>query len=113
MKARTVRAACMILCGLAVALVVPALVHADTGHRDGVYTSGTRGPRTTSKPESKVWFSHGMWWAVMARKVASGGNTYFIFRLNAHKQKRLNTQLVVDRSEERRGGEEGRTRWAA
>jgi len=96
MKARTVLAACMILCGLAVALVVPALVHADTGHRDGVYTSGTSGPPTTSKPESKVWFSHGMWWAVMARKVASGGNTYFIFRLNAHKQKWINTHVVVD-----------------
>jgi hypothetical protein len=96
MKARTVLAACMILCGLVVALVVPAVVRADNGHQDGAYTAGTSGAPTTSKPESKVWFSHKKWWAVMARKVATGGNTYFIFRLNARKQRWVNTHVAVD-----------------
>ena len=87
MKLKTILAACMILCGLTVVLVVPAVVHADNGHQDGAYRAGTSGAPTTSKPESKVWFSHKKWWAVMAKKVATGGNTYFIFRLNARKQR--------------------------
>ncbi len=96
MKRRTSLAACTILCGLTAALVVPAVVHADSGHRDGAYTAGTSGAPTTAKPESKVWFSHGAWWAVMAKKVAPGNNTYLIFRLNAHKQKWVNTHVAVD-----------------
>jgi len=96
MKLRTIFAACMILCGLAAALIVPAVVRADTGHQDGVYAAGTSGSPTTAKPESKVWFSHKRWWAVMARKVATGGNTYFIFRLNARTQKWVNTHVEVD-----------------
>ena len=96
MKLKTILAACMILCGLTVVLVVPAVVHADNGHQDGAYTAGTSGAPTTSKPESKVWFSHKKWWAVMARKIATGGNTYFIFRLNARTQKWVNTHVAVD-----------------
>ena len=96
MKLKTILAACMILCGLTVVLVVPAVVHADNGHQDGAYRAGTSGAPTTSKPESKVWFSHKKWWAVMARKVATGGNTYFIFRLNARKQRWVNTHVAVD-----------------
>ena len=96
MKLKTILAACMILCGLTVVLVVPAVVHADNGHQDGAYTAGTSGAPTTSKPESKVWFSHKKWWAVMARKLATGGNTYFIFRLNPRKQKWVNTHVAVD-----------------
>ena len=96
MKVRTIFAACMILCGLTVVLVAPAVVHANTGHQDGVYASGTSGAPTTAKPESKVWFSHKKWWAVMARKVATGGNTYFIFRLNARTQRWVNTHVEVD-----------------
>jgi hypothetical protein len=96
MKLKIILAACMILCGLTVVLVVPAVVHADNGHQDGAYTAGTSGAPTTSKPESKVWFSHKKWWAVMARKVATGGNTYFIFRLNPRKQRWVNTHVAVD-----------------
>jgi hypothetical protein len=96
MKLRTIFAACMILCGLTVVLVAPAVVHADTGHQDGAYTAGTSGAPTAPKPESKVWFSHKKWWAVMARKLATGGNTYFIFRLNPRKQKWVNTHVAVD-----------------
>jgi hypothetical protein len=96
MKLKTILAACMILCGLTVVLVVPAVIHADNGHQDGAYTAGTSGAPTTSKPESKVWFSHKKWWAVMARKIATGGNTYFIFRLNVRTQKWVNTHVAVD-----------------
>jgi hypothetical protein len=96
MKARTVLAACTILCGLVAALVVPAVVHANAGHQDGAYTAGTNGSPTTSKPESKVWFSHKRWWAVMAKKAATGGNTYFIFQFKTRRQRWVSTRVAVD-----------------
>ena len=95
MKVRTVFAACMILCGLAVALVVPAVVHADAGLRDGAYASGTSGSPTTSKPESKLWFNDGAWWAVMA-KPAGNNVDYDIFKLNLRSQRWQDTGVLVD-----------------
>jgi hypothetical protein len=95
MKARTVLAACMILCGLAAALVVPAVVHADAGLRDGAYAAGTSGSPTTSKPESKLWFNDGAWWAVMA--TPAGNNVdYHIFKLNLRTQRWHDTGVLVD-----------------
>ena len=85
----------MILCGLAVALVVPAVVHADAGLRDGAYASGTSGSPTTSKPESKLWFNDGAWWAVMA-KPAGNNVDYDIFKLNLRSQRWQDTGVLVD-----------------
>jgi Ca2+-binding RTX toxin-like protein len=86
----------MILCGLLAALLMPGVVRANTGIRDGSYTSGTSGPPTTSKPESKLWFNDGFWWAVMAKPVAAGNNDYHIFRLNRRKQRWIDTGVTVD-----------------
>ncbi len=96
MKAKTVLAACTILCGLVAALLVPAVVRADAGIRDRAYTAGTNGPPTTSKPESKLWFNDGFWWAVMAKKVSPTNNDYHIFRLNLSKQRWIDTGVLVD-----------------
>ena len=96
MKAKTVLAACTILCGLLAALLVPAVARADAGIRDRAYTAGTNGPPTTSKPESKLWFNDGFWWAVMAKKVTPTNNDYHIFRLNLSKQKWIDTGVLVD-----------------
>jgi RTX calcium-binding nonapeptide repeat (4 copies) len=96
MKYRTVLAACAVLCGLVAALLVPGIVHADAGIQGRAYTAGTSGPPTTSKPESKLWFNDGFWWAVMAKKVTPTNNDYHIFRLNLRKQKWVDTGVEVD-----------------
>src|SRR6266498_2629598 len=66
--------ACAIVCGLFVALLVPGVVRADIGIPGPAYTGGTSGPPTTSKPESKLWFNDGFWWAVMAKWVSATNN---------------------------------------
>jgi RTX calcium-binding nonapeptide repeat (4 copies) len=93
MKRRTVLAACAILCGLVAALLAPGIVHADVGIKGRAYTAGTSGPPTTSKPESKLWFNDGFWWAVM---VTPTNNDYHIFRLNLRKQTWVDTGVAVD-----------------
>ena len=96
MKRQTVLAACAILCGLVATLLAPGIVHADVGIKGRAYTAGTSGPPTTSKPESKLWFNDGFWWAVMAKKVTATNNDYHIFRLNLRKQRWIDTGVPVD-----------------
>jgi hypothetical protein len=88
--------ACAILCGLFAALLVPGVVRADIGIPGPAYTAGTSGPPTTSKPESKLWFNDGFWWAVMAKRVSTGNNDYHIFRLSLRPQRWIDTGVVVD-----------------
>jgi hypothetical protein len=84
--------ACGVLCGVA-ALVLPAVAGADIGRAGPTYVGGTSGPPTTSKPESKLWFHDGIWWAVMAAKVGNT-NDYHIFRLSGGTWN--DTGVVVD-----------------
>jgi hypothetical protein len=88
--------ACAIVCGLFAALLVPGVVRADIGIPGPAYTGGTSGPPTTSKPESKLWFNDGFWWAVMAKKVTATNNDYHIFRLRLRPQRWVDTGVVVD-----------------
>lgn len=88
--------ACAIVCGLFAALLVPGVVRADIGIPGPGYTTGTSGPPTTSKPESKLWFNDGFWWAVMAKRVATGNNDYHIFRLSLRPQRWVDTGVPVD-----------------
>jgi Ca2+-binding RTX toxin-like protein len=88
--------ACAIVCGLFAALLVPGVVRADIGIPGPTYTAGTSGPPTTSKPESKLWFNDGFWWAVMAKKVTAGNNDYHIFRLRLRSQRWIDTGVLVD-----------------
>lgn len=90
MGGRGVFRACVILCGLVVAMLLPG-VALGTGIRDQAYPAGTSGAPTTSKPESKLWWNDGFWWSVMFR---SGENR--IFRLNLRTQTWADTGVVVD-----------------
>jgi Ca2+-binding RTX toxin-like protein len=96
MRGRGVFRACVILCGLVVAMLLPGVASADVGIKGPTYTTGTSGSPTTSKPESKLWFNDGYWWAVMARKVADNTNEYRIFRLRLRPQRWVDTGVVVD-----------------
>jgi Ca2+-binding RTX toxin-like protein len=88
--------ACAIVCGLFAALLVPGVVRADIGIPGPAYAAGTSGPPTTSKPESKLWFNDGFWWAVMAKKVTATNNDYDIFRLRLRPQRWVDTGVLVD-----------------
>lgn len=73
---------CALLCGIA-ALVLPATARADIGIQGPAYVAGTSGPPTTSKPESKLWFNDGSWWASIFHPPT---DNYEIFRLNTGTQ---------------------------
>jgi Ca2+-binding RTX toxin-like protein len=88
--------ACAIVCGLFAALLVPGVARADIGIPGPAYAAGTSGAPTTSKPESKLWFNDGRWWAVMAKKVNATNNDYHIFRLRLRPQRWVDTGVVVD-----------------
>jgi hypothetical protein len=80
-----------ILCGVA-ALALPGIARADTGFQGPSYPSGSSGPPTTSKPESKLWWNDGFWWASMF----DGSGAYHIFRLNLRAQRWVDTGVVID-----------------
>jgi RTX calcium-binding nonapeptide repeat (4 copies) len=81
-----------ILCGVVAALALPGIARGDIGFRGPAYPAGTSGPPTTSKPESKLWWNDGFWWASMY----DGTGTYRIFRLNLRAQRWVNTGVVID-----------------
>jgi RTX calcium-binding nonapeptide repeat (4 copies) len=80
-----------ILCGVA-ALALPGIARADTGFQGPSYPAGSSGPPTTSKPESKLWWNDGFWWASMF----DGSGAYHIFRLNLRSQRWVDTGVVID-----------------
>jgi RTX calcium-binding nonapeptide repeat (4 copies) len=80
-----------ILCGAA-ALALPGIARADTGFQGPSYPAGSSGPPTTSKPESKLWWNDGFWWASMF----DGSGAYHIFRLNLRPQRWVDTGVVID-----------------
>jgi Ca2+-binding RTX toxin-like protein len=80
-----------ILCGVA-ALALPGIARADTGFQGPSYPSGSSGPPTTSKPESKLWWNDGFWWASMF----DGSGAYHIFRLKLRAQRWVDTGVVID-----------------
>ena len=57
------------------------------------YTAGSGVPPTVSKPESKLWFNDGLWWAVMFDTVS---RTFHIFKLNTGTHAWADTGTVVD-----------------
>lgn len=93
MRGRGVLCACVILCALVVAMLLPGVASADIGIRDQAYTAGTSGPPTTSRPESKLWWHDGFWWASM---LDAGTGDYHIFRLNLRAQAWRDTGVPLD-----------------
>jgi RTX calcium-binding nonapeptide repeat (4 copies) len=80
-----------VLCGVA-ALALPGTARADTGFQGPSYPAGSSGPPTTSKPESKLWWNDGFWWASMF----DASRSYHIFRLNLRPQRWVDTGVVID-----------------
>ena len=64
----------------------------DVGYRDQPF-SGTGTSVTGAKPESKLWWNDGTWWASMW-DTAAGDN--FIFRLDTATHKWVNTGVRID-----------------
>jgi len=93
MRGRGVLRACTILCGLVAVLLLPGVVRADIGVQGPAYTTGTSGSPTTSKPESKLWFHDGFWWASMFATTGTTGN-YDIFKLVGNNW--TDTGVVID-----------------
>ena len=84
--------ACVLL--VLAATVLPAASRAatgDIGYRDQSFTGAGTAP-TGSKPESKLWWNDGSWWASMW---ASGGG-FHIFRLDNLTQRWTDTGVPID-----------------
>jgi PKD repeat protein len=80
-------------CALAAA-ALPASGHAaagDIGYKDQSFNGAGTAP-TGSKPESKLWWNDGSWWASMW----AGGGGFHIFRLDTLTQKWIDTGVAID-----------------
>src|SRR5215210_270182 len=62
------------------------------GFRDQHF-SGTGTAVTGAKPESKLWWNDGFWWASMWDEISSDNH---IFRLEAETQTWIDTHVVLD-----------------
>ena len=83
---------CAVLCGV-VALATPGVATADVGFRGPAYGAGTSGSPSGTKPESKLWWNDGFWWASM---FSPATGSYSIFRLNMRTQTWSNTGVQID-----------------
>src|SRR4051795_2181732 len=92
---RAVLAVLVVLGGLAVGpLGAPAATAAagDIGFVDQSFT-GVTNPPTSDKPQSKLWFNDGLWWATMFDPVSL---TWHIFQLDRATEKWVDTGTQVD-----------------
>jgi hypothetical protein len=74
------------------ALLLAGVAHADVGFEGRKYPGDTSGAPTRSKPESKLWWNDGYWWAIMFRSPGE----YRIHRLSKRTQVWRDTGVVVD-----------------
>src|SRR4051794_9602509 len=97
-SARVVRAVLAVLVVLGGLTVVPLSAPAataatgDIGFVDQSFT-GVTNPPTSDKPQSKLWFNDGLWWATMFDPVSV---TWHIFRLDRATQTWVDTGTQVD-----------------
>jgi PKD repeat protein len=73
---------------------------------EGPSTVGAQNSPTGEKPESKLWWNDGLWWASMWSQSAAA---YHIFRLNTANQSWVDTGTVLDN----RAGSRADTLWDA
>src|SRR3954454_14651261 len=64
----------------------------DYGYRDGTF-SGVTNPPTSEKPQSKLWYNDGSWWAVMYTPATFD---WRIYRLDRGTETWLSTGVPVD-----------------
>ena len=65
----------------------------DVGYQGPSY-SGVPNVPTSDKPQSKLWYAQGSWWAVM---FDTGSGTWHIFRLDRATQVWTDTGVLVDK----------------
>src|SRR4051794_30836811 len=98
LSARAIRAVLSVIVvfsGLLVApLSAPAATAAtgDIGIVDRAFT-GVTNPPTSDKPQSKLWFNDGLWWATM---FDTASLTWHIFRLDRGTESWVDTGTQVD-----------------
>ncbi|MCB9149073.1 MAG: hypothetical protein H6641_09955 [Caldilineaceae bacterium] len=81
---------------LAIGISTPAFAQTDIGYQSSFkYPSGigSNGEVTAEKPESKLWWNDGYWWASMW---SNDGNAYHIFRLKWSDQSWEDTGVELD-----------------
>jgi PKD repeat protein len=64
----------------------------DIGYQDQAY-NGSGGAPTADKPQSKLWFNDGSWWADIFDAVSK---TYHVFRLDRSTEKWVDTGTQID-----------------
>jgi hypothetical protein len=64
----------------------------DIGSQDQAFNGSVNAP-TSDKPQSKLWYVDGLWWADMFDTVS---RTWHIFRLDRASQKWIDTGVVID-----------------
>src|SRR5688572_600542 len=89
-RARTAAASLMVAGSLALTLLPAAYASTPVtvGYRDFDFGTNVREP-TAEKPESKVWYHDGTWWASMFDKNNPSGPDepgYYIYKLNTATQ---------------------------
>src|SRR5512134_1459395 len=83
-------------------IVRPAVAEAatgDYGHPGPSYSGAGTAP-TADKPQSKLWFNDGLWWADMFDTVS---RTWHIWRLNRSTQTWIDTGVTTDARPSTRG----------
>jgi hypothetical protein len=84
--------------GLTVAPQASAALSGE-GHQDGTFTGAGDAP-TADKPQSKLWFNDGLWWADM---FDTKSGTWHIFKLNRANQTWSDTGTRIDDRPSSRG----------
>src|SRR4051794_27977833 len=90
----------ILLAAVLLASASPAAANAASGYRDFSWAQamGEKGPiglmgPTGEKPQSKLWYNDGLWWADM---FDVGSNKWMIFRLDPATQTWVNTGTALD-----------------
>lgn len=86
-----VLAFCLAVTGLVVASAPAAQATTTYGYQSIAY-SGVANPPTSDKPQSKLWFNDGSWWADMW----TTGSGWHIFRLDRSTHKWVDTGVLID-----------------
>ena len=90
--AAAVAVALLVLADLPVGAHSASATTGDIGYADASYLGATY-PPTSDKPQSKLWFNDGLWWADM---FDTGSGTWHIFRLDRATESWVDTGTILD-----------------
>ena len=79
--------------GLMLSAAGTSAASADTGYPGATYPITAGGSPTGSKPESKLWYAGGRWWATMAESL---GGDHHIFGLDQATHQWSDTGVAAD-----------------